>query len=190
MKLRHSQHTIASTLTSSNASKLSRRTFLGSAVAGGSIAWSTVAGGAEEQDDAKKTRRNIELMKKFETMINTADELLAEELIWNQAPFATPASPEPLYGGKGYLSVVHWMRKGFSDVQWKIVDLVADANKVAVQWTLTGTHDGEFLGVKPTGKKIKVTVMNFYYFNEEGKIVNDVAAEGMIGILRPLGLSK
>ena len=30
--------------------------------------------------------------------------------------------------------------------------------------------------------------MNFYYINKEGKIYKDVAAEGMIGILRPLGL--
>lgn len=50
--------------------------------------------------------------------------------------------------------------------------------------------DGEFLGVKATGKKIKTSVMNFYYFNKDGKITNDIAAEGMIGILRPLGLSK
>lgn len=60
--------------------------------------------------------RNKELMKKFETMINTADEKLAEELVASDAQFYTPASPEPLYGGKGYLSVVHWMRKGFSNV--------------------------------------------------------------------------
>ena len=48
--------------------------------------------------------RNKELMKKFETMINTADEKLAEELVASDAQFYTPASPEPLYGGKGYLS--------------------------------------------------------------------------------------
>ncbi len=52
-------------------------------------------------------RRNTELIKKFETMINTADEKLAEELVASDAAFYTPASPEPLYGGKGYLSVVH-----------------------------------------------------------------------------------
>ena len=132
--------------------------------------------------------RNKELMKKFETMINTADEKLAEKLVWDKASFYTPASPEPLYGGKGYLSVVHWMRSGFSDVQWNLQEMVADVDKVAVCWVLTGTHDGDFFGVKPTGKKIKTTVMNFYYFNEDGKIINDVAAEGMLGILRPLGL--
>ena len=136
------------------------------------------------------TERNENLMRKFETMINTADESLAEELIDGKASFYTPASPEPLYGGKGYLSVVHWMRGGFSDVQWHISDMIADEDKVAVKWDLTGTHDGEFLGVSATGKKIKTTVMNFYYFNKDGKIVNDIAAEGMIGILRPLGLCQ
>ena len=131
--------------------------------------------------------RNKELMKKFETMINNADENLAEELVDSNAPFYTPASPEPLYGGKGYLSVVHWMRKGFSDVQWHITDMVADEDKVAVKWDLTATHDGNFMGIAPTYKKISVCVMNFYYFNKDGKVVNDVAAEGIIGILRGIG---
>ena len=131
--------------------------------------------------------RNKNLMKKFETMINTADEKLAEELVDSNAPFYTPANPEPLYGGKGYLSVVHFMRKGVSDVQWQITDMVADEDKVAVKWDLTATHDGEFMGIKPTNKKISVCVMNFYYFNKDGKVTNDVAAEGMIGILRGIG---
>ncbi len=134
--------------------------------------------------------RNKAQMRRFETMINTADEALAEELVANDAPFYTPASPEPLYGGKGYLSVVHWMRKGFSDVRWRLKEMVADEDKVAVLWILTGTHDGDFLGLPATGKKIETTVMNFYYFNAVGKITNDIAAEGMIGILRQLGLSK
>ena len=132
-------------------------------------------------------KRNKKLMKKFEQMINTADDELAAELVADDAPFYTPASPEPLYGGKGYLSVVYWMRQGFSDVQWKLKDMVADEEKVAAYWTLTGTHDGEFLGIGPTGNKISVSVMNFYYFNAQGKITNDIAAEGMIGILRGIG---
>lgn len=131
--------------------------------------------------------RNSKLMKEFENMINTTDEALAEKLISKNASFYTPASSEPLYGGRGYLSVVYWMRKGFSDVQWHIKDMVADAEKVAVKWNLTGTHDGEFLGIKPTGRKISVCVMNFYYFDNEGKVINDIAAEGMIGILRGIG---
>ncbi len=131
--------------------------------------------------------RNKELMKKFETMINTANVNLAEELVDEKASFYTPASPEPLYGGQGYLSVVYWMRKGFSDIQWNIQEMVADEQKVAVRWNMTGTHNGEFMGFKPTNKKISVCVMNFYYFNENGKVTNDIAAEGMIGIFRGIG---
>ncbi|MBQ7568802.1 ester cyclase [bacterium] len=129
-------------------------------------------------------------MHKFETMINTNDKALAKELVSDKASFFTPASPVPLYGGEGYLSVVDWMREGFSDVRWHLDEMVPAEDKVAVRWTLTGTHDGEFLGIKPTGNKISVCVMNFYYFDENGQIINDVAAEGMIGILRGIGAVK
>ena len=115
-------------------------------------------------------QRNKEIMKKFETMICHQDkavqEKLGEELVDSKAPFYTPISPEPLYGGKGYLSLVYMLRKSFSDVQWKIIDMAVDEEKVAVTWELTATHDGEFMGKKPTGKKIKVCMMNFYYINK------------------------
>ena len=29
--------------------------------------------------------------------------------------------------------------------------------------------------------------MNFYYLNKDGKVINDIAAEGMIGILKGIG---
>ena len=129
-------------------------------------------------------------MKRFETMINTADSDLAKELVADDAAFYTPASPAPLYGGECYLSVVHWMRKSFSDVQWKLEEMIAERNVVAVRWTLTGTNNGEFMEMPATGKHISTSVMNFYYFNDEGKIINDIAAEGMIGILRGIGALK
>ena len=128
------------------------------------------------------------VMKRFETLINTCDDSLGEELIDPEAAFLTPASDKPLYGPQGYLSVVRFMRQSFSDVQWKIQDMVAEKNVVAVHWECTGTHDGEFLGHAPTGKRFSASIMNFYYFNEKGKIINDIAAEGMIAILRQLGI--
>ncbi|MBO6281298.1 MAG: ester cyclase [Alphaproteobacteria bacterium] len=138
----------------------------------------------------EKIKAHKAAMERFETMINTADSNLAKELVAEDAAFYTPASPTPLYGGEGYLSVVHWMRKGFSDVQWKLEEMVAEGDVVAVRWTLTGTNDGEFMGMSATGKRISTSVMNFYYFNDEGKVINDIAAEGMIGILRGIGALK
>ena len=134
--------------------------------------------------------RNKLTMKRFMTCINTNDAALAEELIDSKAEFTTPVSEKPLYGGTGYLSVVDLMRKSFSDIRWEIVDMAAEDDKVAVSWICSGTHDGEFMNLAPTGKKISFSVMNFYYFNTDGKIINDVAAQGMFGLLAALGLIK
>jgi len=134
--------------------------------------------------------RNKLAMKRFMTCINTNDKILAEELIAAEAEFTTPVSEKPLYGGAGYLSVVELMRRSFSDIRWEIVDMAAENDKVAVSWICSGTHDGEFMGLAPTGKKFSFSVMNFYYFNDEGKIINDVAAQGMFGLLTALDLIK
>lgn len=137
-----------------------------------------------------KAERNRRIMKRFETCINTNDRELAEELIDASAEFTTPVSDKPLYGGAGYLSVVDLMRKSFSDIRWDLVDMAAENDKVAVHWTCSGTHDGEFMGLAPTGKKVSFSVMNFYYFNDAGKIINDVAAQGLFGLMTALGLIK
>jgi len=137
--------------------------------------------------------RNKKIMKEFEEMICCQDtkrqEELSEILVDPEAPFFTPASPEPLYGGKGYLAFVYMLRSSFSDIHWKMMDMAVDNEKAAILWEATGTHDGPFMGKEPTGKKLKFSLMNFYYINEKGKIYKDVAADGMYGILKPLGLA-
>jgi len=133
--------------------------------------------------------RNRNTMRRFETCINTNDLSLGEELISSSAAFTTPVSPEPLYGAKGYLSVVEFLRRSFPDVQWKLVNMVADESTVAVQWLCTGTFSGDtpFAGLQPNGRKFTTTVMNFYSFDANGKIINDVAATGIAGILQGIG---
>lgn len=42
-------------------------------------------------------------MKRFEKAMNSADVEALKELVDPKAPFLTPASPKPLYGGEGVL---------------------------------------------------------------------------------------
>ena len=134
--------------------------------------------------------RNRAAMWRFETCINTNDLALAKELISEKAAFVTPVSPTPLMGAEGYMSVVAMMRLSFPDVQWRLEDMVADEKTVAVCWLCTGTFTGNalFAGIEPNGRSFSTTVMNFYSFDDEGKIVNDVAAVGIAGILQGIGV--
>ena len=138
---------------------------------------------------AELIERNRAAMRRFETCINTNDLDLAKELISEKAAFMTPVSPTPLMGAEGYMSVVAMMRSSFPDVQWKLEDMVADEKTVAVCWLCSGTFTGNapFAGIEPNGRSFSTTVMNFYSFDDEGKIVNDVAAVGIAGILQGIG---
>ena len=134
-----------------------------------------------------KIERNKKNIERFKICINTNDKILADELIDSSAEFDSLTSSEKLFGGAGYLSVVEFMRKSFSDIHWEIVDVAAEENKVAVSWICSGTHDGDFMNFPASGKKFSFSCMNFYYFNDEGKIIKDVAAQGLMGLFQSLG---
>lgn len=132
------------------------------------------------------TADNKKLLAQFETMINTADETLAEELIAADSIFYAPTQPEPLTGAKGYLSIVYMMRSAFSDIQWHVEDAVIADDKIAVCWNCTGTHDGNFMNFPATGKKFSVRCMNFYYI-AGGKFVKDIGNPDILGIMKQIG---
>jgi predicted ester cyclase len=47
----------------------------------------------------------------------------------------------------------------FPDWREEIVELVAEENTVAGRFRCSGTHQGEFLGEAPTGKRMEVDVL-------------------------------
>ena len=129
---------------------------------------------------------NIQLMERFVEFINTANEQLAEELISKDATFYVPSQPEPMHGPDGYLAIIGMMRSGFSDIQWALEDKVVEEDKVAARFIMTGTHNGTFFGVPPTGKAIKVQAINFYSFSN-GQIVEEYGQPDMLGLLQQIG---
>ena len=129
---------------------------------------------------------NIQLMKRFVEFINTANVQLAQELISADAIFYVPGQSEPIHGPEGYLAIIGMMRSGFPDIQWSLEDKVVEENKVAARFIMTGTHNGTFFGVPPTGKTIKVQAINFYLFSN-GQIVEEYGQPDMLGLLQQIG---
>jgi predicted ester cyclase len=46
------------------------------------------------------------------------------------------------------------MSIGFPDSHINIDNMIAEGDKVVCHYTFTGTHQGEFMGIPPTGKQI------------------------------------
>ena len=132
------------------------------------------------------TEKNKLVMKRFVEFINTASEQLAGELISQDAIFYVPGQPEPMRGPTGYLVIIGMMRGGFPDIQWTLEDIVAEGDKVAARFTMLGTHQGNFSGVPPSGKPIKVQAMSFYRLTN-GQITEEHGQPDMLGLLQQIG---
>jgi predicted ester cyclase len=45
------------------------------------------------------------------------------------------------------------MHKALADLYFKIEDMIAEGDKVVTRWTASGKHQGELLGISPTGNE-------------------------------------
>lgn len=91
----------------------------------------------------------------------------------------------------GFVDHVAWFRESFPDVVVEVNDMVAEDDRVVAYWTMTGTHEGEFWGVQPTGRKISGTAISLLRFRAgqlvEYKVNPDVyGALEQMGVLPPL----
>ena len=65
-------------------------------------------------------------------------------------------------------------------------DMVAVGDKVAVRFTLHGTHKGEFMGVPPTGKRVSFQGLIIYQI-KEGRIVDHWMQVDMVSFMQQIG---
>lgn len=68
--------------------------------------------------------------------------------------FGLAATDSEVHGPPEFKPFVRNMRDAFPDMHFVIEDMVAEADKVAVRLTVTGTHKGGRLGFPATDRKI------------------------------------
>jgi steroid delta-isomerase-like uncharacterized protein len=93
------------------------------------------------------------------------DELCAPDFV-DHNPF--PGTSGDLAGLKDFVAQI---REAFPDLQMTADDLIMEGDRLAVRSTMRGTHEGDFMGIAATGKKIEVSNYDFVRFE------NDQAAE-------------
>ncbi len=79
-------------------------------------------------------------------------------------------------------------RESFPDFRMEIVDLIAEGDKVVAHFTCSGTHEGEWMGHPPTGRRFEAVDEIYIFFVRHGKLTWATAVEDNLTRMRQLGL--
>jgi predicted ester cyclase len=82
---------------------------------------------------------------------------------------------------------VRMVTAAFPDNRHEVEEIIAEDDRVVLRCTLTGTHEGTFMGIPPTGRKIEVTEIHIYRL-KGGKAVDHRVGRDDLGAMRQLGV--
>jgi predicted ester cyclase len=88
--------------------------------------------------------------------------------------------------GRDGLKQFNMLIKAFPDIVMTIEDQVAEGDKVVNRFTFTGTHEGEFMGIAPTGKSFKFSGINIQVI-VDGKFIEGWSVMDILSLYQQLG---
>ena len=108
-----------------------------------------------------------------------ADELIAESIVFRGSLGIT------VQGREGFKEYMRAVRAAFPDFHNRIEELIAENDRVAARLTYTGTHQGEVLGIAPTGRQVSYAGVALF------RVVDNRIVEGWVlgdvhGLVRQL----
>jgi steroid delta-isomerase-like uncharacterized protein len=89
--------------------------------------------------------------------------------------------------GEAFRQYVSSLFIAFPDFLGRVEDQLAEGDRVVTRWTSTGTHQGEFMGIAPTGKKITLSGIIIDRI-VNGKIVEEWSEWDSLGMMQQLGV--
>ncbi|MCW3097567.1 MAG: hypothetical protein JWL77_3185 [Chthonomonadaceae bacterium] len=114
--------------------------------------------------------------------LDSLETLVAEDFV-EQVPF-----PGQGPGREGLRDTLRAFIVAFPDMHWAIEEQIAEGENVVTRFTMSGTHQGAFLGMLPTGKAVKVwgIVMDVV---REGRMAESRILMDTIGLMQQLSES-
>jgi len=108
------------------------------------------------------------------------DTVLAPQ--WDDIPLAADQGPGP----EGIKPIIRGLGEAFPDVQIVIHDMIQEPGKIGVRAEISGTHQGEFFGIAPTGKKVSFRLHEFHTLSD-GLVTTTWHMEDWFGLFLQLG---
>jgi predicted ester cyclase len=128
---------------------------------------------------------NKAIARKVYEIVSTGDFGRAEEIVDTDAPDneLLPDDP-PAKLIDTFKETFAEAREGFPDLSITVEDVMAEGDLVAARVVMRGTHQGEFQGLAPTGKRVEVKAIDMFRISN-GKIVEHWGhADDPTGFLR------
>lgn len=134
--------------------------------------------------------RNREIGRRvLEEMWGRGRTELADELYVPHYVDHVSRGPEAgtVSGPEGIKAAVQQFRAAFPDLAYTVEEILAERDLVMARFSARGTHEGEFLGLAPTGRVVTYTGTDINRI-EDGKIVESWVHYDALGLLQQLGL--
>jgi steroid delta-isomerase-like uncharacterized protein len=122
----------------------------------------------------------------YEEVWNKRRIELLDELLSPTHALQAPNVSGSEVGPQAYRRQVFALLKGFPDLQMTIEDIFGEDEKIVVEWTLSGTHDGKFLGIPATHKKVSVDGVTIHHV-ANGKVIDSSANWNALSLMKQLG---
>src|SRR5215208_6001851 len=133
------------------------------------------------EENKALTRRSWEIVAKasVETLEDALKEVYADTIVMHE-----PA--EEVRGIEGLKQFVTMIRSALPDLRITLEDDIAEGEKVASRWRAQGTHQGELMGIAPTGNEVAITGLTIHRI-EDGKIVEEWENWDALGLMQQIG---
>jgi len=104
------------------------------------------------------TREEVEgVVRTFVEHSNRQDVEACVALYDPECELQDPLFADPVKADRDTIrEALEYFWTAFPDATFSVHDMIVDGDKVAVEWTLSATHAGEYLDVQPSGKRFQV----------------------------------
>jgi steroid delta-isomerase-like uncharacterized protein len=123
----------------------------------------------------------------YEEVWNKRRLELVDEIISPSHALHDPNLTDSSVGPDAYKRQVSRFIAGIPDLRLTIEDIVGEKEKLAVAWTISGTHTGEFMGIPATNKKVYVEGITINHI-VDGKIMDSYISWDTFGMMQQLGV--
>jgi steroid delta-isomerase-like uncharacterized protein len=136
-----------------------------------------------EREEAVSPKDNKALVRRFVDEVQSGgntdliDKLCSAEFVNHSAPPSLPADRE------GIKILTAMFRGAFPDSYFTVEDMIAEGDKVVTRKTFHGTHEGEFMGIPPTGRTVNVSLIDVVRISD-GLVVEHWSVGDDLGMMQ------